>query len=56
MSVKVIEQAAVSVPVVYKKLDGQGRLTDPDTVTALRASIMALTWAIKEKSEAGKSL
>lgn len=52
MSANVIERAAVSVPAVYKKLDGEGRLTDPETTRALQASIEALALAIKEKSEA----
>lgn len=51
MSAKVIKQAAVSVPAVYKKLDAEGRLTDPETARALRASVAALALAIKEKTE-----
>lgn len=56
MSAKVIESAAVSVPAVYKKLDGEGRLTDPETVRALRSSMMALASAIKVISEAEESV
>lgn len=48
LSNNVIKAALLSVPAVNKKIDSEGRLVDPETTNALKATIEALVSGIRD--------
>lgn len=48
LGAKVPEKARLMIPVVKKKLDAHGNVSDPETIQALRAVLAALAEAIED--------